>query len=351
MDQRCDSHFSMAGSLSAFVAAVLLLSVAAAGQTPSKRTLAESESTWVPPRTADGQPDFEGIWTNATIVPLQRPAEFAGKPILTQQEAEERVKRTLHEWDRDRRDGGAAQDLSRAYGSVWWDADAKLAPDRRTALIVDPEDGRLPALTAEAQARIAANQARTRRPAETPADRTYIERCLWWMAVGPPMLPSFANNSPFNTLVSNYRFIQAPGYFVIVHEILHETRMIPLDGRPHVGPNVRSWMGDSRGRWEGNTLVVETTNFIDRGQFRGAGQNMRLVERFTRTGPDTLTYEFTVTDPTTFSKPWTASVPMIASEGPIFEWACHEHNYGLANILSAARAEERAAAGATQKQP
>ena len=306
--------------------------------------LAAAQASWVPPRTPDGQPDLEGIWTNATIVPLQRPNEYAGKELLTEQEAAERVKRTLYQWDRDRRDGGAAQDLSRAYGSVWWDADAKIAPDRRTALIVDPPDGRIPPLTREAQERLAANQARTRRPAETPADRTYIERCLWWMAVGPPMLPSFANNSPFNTLVSNYRFVQAPGYFVIVHEILHETRIIPLDGRPHVGANVRSWMGDSRGRWEGNTLVVETENFIDRAQFRGAGQNLRLVERFTRTGPDSLQYEFTVTDPSTFTRPWTARVPLITSAGPIYEWACHEHNYGLANILSAARAEERAAA-------
>ena len=155
------------------------------------------------------------------------------------------------------------------------------------------------------------------------------------MAVGPPMLPSFANNSPFNTLVSNYRFIQTADYFVIVHEILHETRIIPLNRRAHVGSDIRSWMGDSLGRWEGNTLVVETTNFIDRAQFRGTGKNMHLVERFTRTGPDTLSYEFTVTDPTTFTRPWTARVPLISSAGPIYEWACHEHNYGLANILSA----------------
>jgi len=139
------------------------------------------------------------------------------------------------------------------------------------------------------------------------------------------------------------QMIQTPKYLVMTTEFMNVTRIIPLDGRPHIGPQIRSWMGDSRGRWEGNTLVVETTNFIDRAQFRGAGRNMHLVERFTRTGPDTLSYEFTVTDPTTFTRPWTAQVPLIASTGPIYEWACHEHNYGLANILSAARAEERAA--------
>ena len=349
MDRRRASYAAAACSLSLATAAVLLFSLPVAAQAPSSPAAAASK--WVPPRTADGQPDLEGIWTNATIVPLQRPQEYAGRPMLTEQEAEERVKRTLFQWDRDRRDGGAAQDLSRAYGSVWWDADAEIVRDLRTALLVDPADGRLPAVTAEAEERLAANRARLRRPAETPADRTYIERCLWWMAVGPPMLPSFANNSPFNTLVSNYRFMQTADYFVIQHEILHETRIIPLDGRPHVGPNIRSWMGDSRGRWEGDTLVVETTNFIDRAQFRGAGKNMHLVERFTRTGPDTVTYEFTVTDPTTFTKPWTARVPLMSSAGPIYEWQCHEHNYGLANILSAARAEERAAAEAAQKQP
>ena len=332
-----------------FVTVVQLSAIAAEAQTPPRPAPFPSEFKWVPPRTADGQPDFEGVWTNATIVPLQRPKEYTGTPILTEQAAKERVDRTLREWDRDRRDGGAAQDLARAYGSVWWDADAKLAPDRRTALIIDPPDGRIPPITAEAQGRLATSQARLQRPAESPEDRTYIERCLWWMAVGPPMLPSFANNSPFNTLVSNYQFMQAPGYFVIVNEILHETRIIPLDGRPHVGTEIRSWMGDSRGHWEGETLVVDTTNFIDRAQFRGAGKNLHLVERFTRIGPDMVTYEFTITDPTTFSGPWTTSVPMIASKGPLFEWACHEHNYGLANILRAARAEERAAHDASPK--
>jgi hypothetical protein len=327
-------------------AALLILASTAPAQTAAGARRATPKADWVQPRTPDGQPDLEGIWSNATIVPLQRPPEYAGKPLLTEAEAEERVKRTFNQWDRDRRDGGAAQDLSRAYGGVWWDADAKIAPDRRTALITDPPDGRVPPLTPEAQKRLAESQARLRRPAESAADRTYIERCLWWMAVGPPMLPSFANNSPFNTLVSNYKIVQSPGYVVIINEILHEPRIVPLDGRPHVGSSIRSWMGDSRGHWEGATLVVDTTNFIDRAQFRGAGANMHLVERFTRTGPDTMTYEFTVADPTAFARPWSAMVPMMTSQGPIFEWACHEHNYGLANILSAARAEERATATA-----
>src|SRR5688500_17037163 len=175
MDRRRASHAAAACLLSLTAAAVLLFSLPTAAQRPASAGAAAAAKGV--PRMADGRPDLEGIWTNATIVPLQRPEEYAGKSGLTEQEAAERGRRTLYQWDRDRRDGGSAQDLSRAYGSVWWDADAEIVSDRRTALVVDPPDGRLPPLTAEAQARLAANQARLRRPAETAADRTYIERC------------------------------------------------------------------------------------------------------------------------------------------------------------------------------
>ena len=327
----------------AFLASVLLAPPSAAGQVRSSATGVKS---WTPPRTPDGQPDLQGIWTNATLTPLERPAELAEKEFLTPQEAEEYQRRVLARVDRDNRGGGAAADLGRAYGSVWWDADAKLVPVTRTSLIVDPPEGKLPPLTAEAQKRInGARVDRQQHPSDSAQDRPLMDRCLWWPAVGPPMLPSFANNAPYHTLISNYQFFQIPGYVVIRAEILHETRIIPLDGRPHLSPRIRQWMGDSRGRWEGNTLIVDTTNFTGKSQFRGTGENFHLVERFTRTDPDTIVYEFTVDDPTTYTRPWSVRVPMIKSPYPIFENACHEGNYGLRFVLEAARAEERAAAG------
>jgi len=192
----------------------------------------------------------------------------------------------------------------------------------------------------EAQKRADAARAYARQhPADGPEDRGLPERCLLWPTAGPPMLPGGYNN--------NYQIIQSPGYVVILVEMIHDVRIIPLDGRPHLGSSVRQWMGDSRGHWEGKTLVVDTTDFNGKARFRGADEKMHLTERFTRADPDTLLYEFTVDDPTAFTKPWSAQVPMRKSEGPIFEYACHEGNYGMEGILGGARAEEKkAAAGA-----
>jgi hypothetical protein len=323
----------------------------AAAQVPSAAGTAKAAAKgWNQPRTPDGQPDLQGIWTNATLTPLERPAELATKEFLTRREAEEYQNRILARWDRDNRAGGAEADLARAYGGAWWDADARLVPVTRTSLIVDPPEGKLPSLTSEAQQRVDdARIARQRRPAESPEDRPLMDRCLWWPAVGPPMLPSFANNSPYSPLVSNYQLMQGPGYVAIVAEILHETRIIPLDGRPHLSQNIRQWMGNSRGRWEGTTLIVDTTNFTAKSQFRGTGAQLHLVERFTRTDPDTILYEFTVDDPVSFTRPWSARIPMIRSQGPIIENACHEGNYGLTFILSIARWEERQAEETGQK--
>ena len=324
----------------------LVLETPAAGQVPSAAGNAKAGTkNWVPPRTPDGQPDLQGIWTNATLTPLERPADLAAKEFLTPREAEEYRKQVLTRWDRDNRAGGAEADLGRAYGSVWWDADARLVPVTRTSLIVDPPEGRLPPLTPEAQQRVNdARVERQRRPADGPEDRPLMDRCLWWPAVGPPMLPSFNNNTPYSPLVSNYQFLQGPGYVAIVNEILHETRLIPLDERPHVSQKIRKWMGDSRGRWDGQTLIVDTTNFTAKSQFRGTGEHLHLIERFTPTDPDTILYEFTVDDPASFTRPWSARIPMIRSRGPMFENACHEGNYGLKFILSIARWEERQAA-------
>ena len=322
------------------------LEKAAASQVPSAAGNAKAGTkSWAPPRTPDGQPDLQGIWTNATLTPLERPADLAAKEFLTPQEAEDYQKRVLARWDRDNRAGGAEADLGRAYGSAWWDADARLVPVTRTSLIVDPPEGKLPPLTSEAQRRVDDVRVdRQRRPADGPEDRPLMDRCLWWPAVGPPMLPSFANNSPYSPLVSNYQFLQGPEYVAIISEILLETRIIPLDGRPHVSPKIRKWMGDSRGRWEGTTLIVDTTNFTAKSRFRGTGAQLHLVERFTRTDPDTILYEFTVDDPASFTRPWSARIPMIRSQGPMIENACHEGNYGLKFILDIARWEERKAA-------
>lgn len=310
------------------LAVLLLAAVSAAGQTP------KSAKTWTPPRTPDGQPDLEGIWTSATLTPLERPADLAGKPTLTEKEAADYEKRVLQQGNRDRRDGNPETDVGGAYNQFWFDRGNKVVGTRRTSLIVDPPDGLIPPLTPEAQKRMEANREHARLHAfDGPEDRPLAERCLSWATAGPPMLPSAYNN--------NYHIVQTPGYVTILSEMIHDVRIIPLDGRPHLGESVRQWMGDSRGHWEGNRLVVDTTDFNGKAAFRGAGQKMHLVERFTRVDPGTLLYEFTVDDPTTFTKSWTAQVPMTKTEDPIYEYACQEGNYALRGVLAGARAEEK----------
>jgi len=315
------------------IVAVLLAPAAGFGQ---------KAKTWTPPRTVDGQPDLQGVWSDATATPLERPSELAGKPVLTEQEAAEFERQTLQNASGDRRDGGAQADVGRAYNEFWRER-GKVVPGRRTSLIVDPADGKIPLLTQEAQKKQSALAAarRARGPADGPEDRSLAERCLIWASAGPPMLPAGYN--------SNFQILQAPGYVVLLNEMIHDARVIPLDGRPHAPSNVRLWMGDSRGRWEGNTLVVDTTNFSEKTNFRGAGPNMHLVERFTRVDPETLVYEFTVDDPTTFTRPWTVSIPSNRIESPIYEYACHEGNYGMTGMLAGARAEEKKAEAAVQK--
>jgi hypothetical protein len=284
-------------------------------------------------KTPDGHPDLQGIWNNATLTPLERPAQYAGKATLTEQEAVEFEKQELSSINADRRDGPSATDVNRAYNEFWRDR-GKITPDRRTSLIVDPPDGRVPPLTAAAQKRAADLAARNRgHEFDGPENRSLAERCIAVSNAGPPMIPANYN--------ANYQIVQAPGYVALLSEQIHDVRIVPTDGRPHVSPDVRQILGDPRGHWEGDTLVIETTNFTDRTAFRGSGEHMRLIERFTRTGPGTMLYEFTVNDPETFTKPWTARIPMTKAEGPLFEYACHEGNYGLSGSLSGARAAER----------
>jgi hypothetical protein len=303
--------------------AALIIAMAAlcAGQTPS----------WTAPRRPDGQPDLQGIWNTTTITPLERPKEFAQKQILTADEAAAYEQRVVS-----RRDAEPDGPDSVADPAVWWERGTKVVSTRRTSLVVDPPDGRVPSLTAEAQKRMQDSRAETRRhPADGPQDRSLQERCLLSNGTGPPMLPGPYNN--------DYQIVQTPGYVMILIEMIHDVRIIPLDGRPHLAQDVRLWMGDSRAHWEGESLVVDTTNFTDKTHYRGSDQNLRLVERFTRTGPETILYQFTVDDPTAFTKPWTAEIPMQATVGPIYEFACHEGNRAMENMLRNARAEERQA--------
>lgn len=305
---------------------------------------------WTPPRTPDGRPDLQGLFTNGILTPLERPAEFAGKPFFTEDEASAFEKRVVQQRNADRRLTGEA-DVRRAYNNAWWDFGTKVAKTRQTSMIVDPPDGRIPPLTPEAQKRVATRARQIKEKCADPGrtclvgidgqpaladnakDRPLQERCLLWPQAGPPMLPDAYNN--------NYWIVQTPDYVMISIEAIHNVRIIPLDGRPHLEQNIRQWIGDPRGRWEGNTLVVDTTNFSDATNFKNAGRNMHLTERFTLTDPDTLLYEFTVDDPSTFTKPWSAAIPMIRTTGPIYEYACHEGNYGIANVLSGARAQEK----------
>jgi hypothetical protein len=303
-----------------------------AAQAPSS-----AARTRVLPRTPDGRPSLEGIWTNATVTPLERPAEFAGKEFLTDAEADEFERRAVTEVNADRRDGPAETDVGRAYNEFWRER-GKAVSTRRSSLIVDPRDGRVPPLTPEGERNIAQRAEARRRMGgafDAAENRSLAERCISMPQAGPPMMP--ANYS------SNYQIVQSPGSIAILVEMIHDPRIIPLDGRPHIGKTIRQMLGDSRGRWEGDTLVVDTTNFTDRTNFRGSGENLHIVERFTRVDEDTLLYHFTVDDPTTWARSWSAEIPMKKIVGPIFEYACHEGNYGIAAILSGARAEERSA--------
>jgi hypothetical protein len=300
-------------------------------------TLGAQTKKYTPPHTPDGQPDLQGVWTNVTITPLERPADLAGKEFFTPAEASQYEKDTVQSNNADRRDGGAQADLNRAYNDAWYDRGTKVVETLRTSLVIDPSDGRIPRKGQQP----AGPPPGFGRPPEGPEDRSLPERCILWPTAGPPMMPSFYNN--------NYQIVQGPGYVIILVEMIHDARIIPLSGpldpRPHVDSKIREWLGDSRGHWEGNTLMVETTNFNDRTRFQRSSQNMRLVERFTRTAPETITYEFTVDDPATFTKPWTAQIPMKKTEGPIIEYACNEGNYAMAGILAGARADEKKAAG------
>ena len=289
-------------------------------------------------RTPWGDPDLEGIWTNATLTPLQRPPELASKEFLTPEEAAQFQRSRIEQTNADR---PLPPGQVGAYNDVFFERGTSIVRSRRTSLVVDPPDGRIPALTPDAQKKVEARQKREAvSPADGPEDRWLTERCILFGAT-VPMLPEPYNN--------NYRIIQSPGFVTILVEMNHDARIIPLDGRAHLASGIQQWTGDSRGRWEGTTLVVETTNLKFNHQSRfGVGylnglsdERLRVVERFTIADANTLTYRATVEDPSVFLRPWTVEVSMARTAGPLFEVGCHEGNYGMFNILSGHRAEER----------
>jgi hypothetical protein len=320
----------------------LAVTGAAAAQTsPSRKTAAQTAANWKAPRTPEGQPDLQGIWTNASLTPFERPRDLAGKEFFTEKEAEDFEKHALDAGNRDRRGATPEEDVGGAVNDAWFDRGTKVFPTRRTSIVTDPPDGRVPALTPQAQKAAAARAETQRRLPTGPEDMALQVRCIIWPNVGPPMIPGPYNN--------NYQIVQTRDYVAIYVEMIHDVRIIPLDGRQHLPKTVRQWAGDSRGHWEGETLVVDTANFTNKTSFRGADENLHLTERFTRTGPDTIQYRFTVDDPTAFTKPWTAELTMVNTPGPLYEYACHEGNYSMSNMLAGARAMEKAEAEAAEK--
>ncbi|PYR35099.1 MAG: hypothetical protein DMF89_14670 [Acidobacteria bacterium] len=309
----------------AMMALPLAVAGVVGGQEEPRNRVGATPKGWTAPRTAWGHPDLQGVWDQTTGTPLERPKDLAGKATLSDEEAVERERRRFAAFDESGRAGGTGD-----YGSVWREGSKNAL--NRTSLVIDPPDGRLPTLTPTGQ-QAAAERARSRRqsPADTWEDRSLWERCI---TRGTPRIPNNYN--------SNWHILQTPQYVVIEQEMIHETRIIPLDDRPRVSSHLRQWLGEPRGRWEGATLVVESTGFDPRQEFNGLRLvNARLVERFTRTGPDTIDYRFTIDDLATYTKPFTVSLPMVRGT-EYFEYACHEGNYGLAGILAGARAEDLA---------
>ena len=287
-------------------------------------------------RTPWGAPDLQGVWDFRTITPLERPSELAGREFLSDEEAAALEARTAE--DRIARD--SRKDFF-AYNEFWLDLGTTVIESRRTSLIVDPPNGRIPPMTHAGQRRLESRGTYLREhPADSWKDRTLEERCLLGLNAGPPIVPRGYNQ--------NMQLFQTPEYAVILSEMIHDVRIVPLDGRPHLDSDIRLWAGDSRGRWDGETLVVETTNFTDKTKFKGSSDTLRLVEHFTRIDADTLLYEYTVEDPATWTRSWSAAVPMMKNQSTMYEYACHEGNYAMTNMLTGARAEEKSATGPSQ---
>ncbi len=341
-----------------YVATLILFLVSISGQAAAAK--------FEPQRTSWGTPDIQGVWDFRTLTPFERPPEFADKAVLTAEEAEAFRHNTLQVLDVDNRISEARIDVEAAYNTFWWDWGTELNEDRRTSLIIDPPNGRLPEIKPAAMARMKEQNLLRTPPVRDlfslsaipspylptgPESLGLSERCLVGFNAGPPLTPSAYNN--------NLRIVQTPDHVVLVTEMIHDARIVPMNGRPHLPSEIRRWSGDSRGRWEGNTLVIETTNFTDKTPTMqlpvtlanikesggvGSGKNMHLIERFTPVEEGRLLYEYTLNDPSTFASPFTVAIPMRATTDLMYEYACHEANYAMPGILKGARLLEAEAA-------
>jgi hypothetical protein len=337
---RCMNHrlFVSMNVMAAALAMVILAPASAVGQQKALKK-------WVAPRTPDGQPDMRGSWTNSTYTPLERPVELGTKEFFTEGEAEA-VEKQRHLKEQNQ----SQTDIH--YDDALWQTEkyAKVISNLRTSMIFDPPNGRIPQLTADGERRLPEIRAAAKRrdASEMAEHRSLAERCIAWGNEGPPMIGSTYN--------ANLQIVQTRDAFIISHEIIHGVRVIPLNGQPHLPASIQQLGGDSRGHWEGETLVVETTNFSNLTNFRGppattrqdifSSDKLRVIERFTRVDPDTIQYRFTLEDPGTWTKPWSGELAIRKTQEPIYEYACHEGNYGLANILAGARETERKAEAA-----
>jgi hypothetical protein len=315
----------------ATLATVAAFSLTAYAQGFAPATSRSEGSRWAPPRTADGKPDLQGNWTNATYTPMERPAEFKDQEFFTVQQAAEYAKRAMERFL------SQSDDDAHYDNAIWMSEKApKGVSTLRTSIVVDPPDGKLPPFNAEGRKRNEARAAARKLVGQYDSAQTrgLSERCIYWGHEGPPLMPTGYN--------SNLRIAQAPGAFVIIPEMMPVARVVPLAGRTHVGQAIRSLRGDSRGWWDGDTMVVETTNFTDRTAFRGSSEHLKVTERFTLIDADTIRYQFTVDDPHTWDVRWSGEYPMKRTGDAIYEYACHEGNYGMPNILKAQRVQEQA---------
>ena len=329
------------GCAFAVVSLALLTSLDLNGQSGTASTAAQTRAKAAPkaiPRTPEGKPDMQGEWTNQTFTPLERPAQYKDKQFFTAEEAEAVAKKGIEDVKDVPRGEEVKSDADIHYDDgIWLLEHYEKGAMLRTSIITDPPDGRIPALTAEAQKR---NQARAAArkgigPFDSAQARGLSERCIYWAHEGPPILPTGYN--------SNVRVVQAPGTFVLQHEMMPVARVIPLDGRPKLSPVLRAYRGESRGRWDGDTMVIETTIYSEKTVWRNSSENLKVIERLTMTGPRTIHYEFTVEDSSTWTRPWSGDYEMTRIDGPLIEYACHEGNYQLSTILRGARVAEAAA--------
>jgi hypothetical protein len=321
----------------ALVSGVIVFTAVEAAAQSGRAATAKTE------RTPWGHPDLQGVWDRHSITPLERPAEFEGREFFTDEEIARLEKQAFLTNTDEARQEDRSRDVSTAYNDFWWDRATKVTSTRRTSLVIDPPDGRIPPLTVDVQERAKSEASRAvgslgsgGRGADDPEDRSLWERCI---TQGTPRLAAGAYNA-------NMQIFQTPDHVVILHEQIHEARIIPLKGKPAAPSNLQLWLGDSRGRWEGDTLIIETNNFSDKTNFRGSTAGLHMVERISRVDANTLDYVVTFMDPKTWTKPWTVHLRMPQTQGEIYEYACHEGNIGLKGILAGAREEEKEAAKA-----